>query len=69
MSKKDRVIKTKITEFIANEARHRMIEALNEVTTLKKYPQFIDTSSGPGLDLMVLKDKLESALDYIELLR
>lgn len=66
---KERTIKTKIIEYIANEAFAELQNALGEVDGLLRQPAFYDRNEGAGLDLMVLKEKLIKAIKLTELLR
>lgn len=63
-------MKTKIVEHIAGNARHALAEVEAEVVNLRdKYPSvFSNNSEGPGLDLAVLREKLKTAQDLLDLL-
>lgn len=63
-------MKTKLVEYIASEARCNILEAQGMAFNLRdEYPDiFADTKRGPGLDLAVLREKLDAALKLITLL-
>lgn len=62
-------MKTKIVEHLAGNARSAILEARGEADSMiSTYPEFRDHLKGAGLDLQCLREKLEEALKYIELL-
>ena len=63
-------MKTKVVEYIAGEALNEINEALGEVLNMRNnYPDiFLNHHEGIGLDLAVLKEKIEKADQLIRLL-
>jgi len=63
-------MKTKIVEYIANDALSAVREAEVEAVNLRdKNPLvFADRSAGAGLDYAVMREKLKRASDLLELL-
>ena len=63
-------MKTKIVEHIAGNARHALGEVEAEIVNIRdKYPDvFIDRNRGAGLDMAVLREKLKTAQDLLDLL-
>ena len=63
-------MKTKIVEHLAGEALHALNKADLEAVNLRDNNRnvFVDSRSGPGLDLSVLREELEKARRLIELL-
>ncbi len=62
-------IKAKIVKYFANEAYFQMQEALGEVQQLQTKPQFSNSREGPGLDLAVLREKMENSIKLMNYLR
>lgn len=63
-------MKTKIVEHIAGNALHELRGVEGEVVNLRdRNPDvFVDIKHGAGLDLMVIREKLKTACDLLELL-
>ena len=62
-------MKDKIVEHIAGNARHALDEVELEVVNLRdKNPQVFADMKGAGLDLQVLREKLKTAQDLVDLL-
>lgn len=61
-------IPTKIVNHLAAEAWATLNDALGEARELAQKPQFADRSTGVGLDLCVLIEKLDETSKFVTLL-
>jgi len=61
-------MKNKVVEYIGNELLHHLLEVDQEAIKLRKYPDFGDPTESGGLDIAVLRERLEKAIKLTELL-